>query len=167
MPFAIPLQSDVVQHVVEKKPEWPREFAEYYAHKFWNHYQAQGWKLSNGNAMKDWKAAFNANWQTLKFKEDIDSLAVAQAKHVKTAASNTNDMESFIDNLVRQQSLGNYERRVDVLIRVYDWLKKTNRAKLPRNVIEHIYANAGNNRDMAKCMSVHAWADAQIKRRNV
>jgi len=71
--FKIPLQSEVEMYMKEKKG-WPESFIKYYAEKFWNHYQASGWKLSSGNSMKDWKACFNSQWQTPKFKEDIDKL---------------------------------------------------------------------------------------------
>lgn len=77
--FKIPLQTEVATYMGQKKG-WPPAFCDYYAEKFWNHYQASGWKLSNGNTMKDWMAAFNANWQTLKFKEDIDKLNTIQSQ---------------------------------------------------------------------------------------
>ena len=70
--FKIPLQTEVSDYMVQKRG-WTKAFCDYYAEKFWNHYQAAGWRLSNGNPMKDWQAAFNATWQNLKFKEDIDT----------------------------------------------------------------------------------------------
>lgn len=71
--FSIPLQTEVSKYIKEKKG-WPDNFCVHYGEKFWNHYQASGWKLSSGNLIKDWKACFNAQWQTLKFKEDIELL---------------------------------------------------------------------------------------------
>jgi hypothetical protein len=68
--FKIPLQSEVQAYMKQKKG-WPDKFCEYYAEKFWNNYQAQGWKLSNGNPMKDWMACFNNQWQNLKYADDI------------------------------------------------------------------------------------------------
>ena len=44
----IPLQSEIARFI-EEKMGWPVEFCTYYSDRFWNHYQAQGWKLSNGN----------------------------------------------------------------------------------------------------------------------
>lgn len=167
MPFAIPSQADVAEYIRNKKPEWPPEFADYYADRFWNHYQASGWKLSNGNSIKDWKACFNANWQHLKFKEDLDSLAKAQASIVKKASVSRDDMKAFVENMVRQYAEGKPERRIDVLVAVYDWLKKNNLAKLPKETIERIVREAGNNRDMAKCMSVHAWIEERIKQNRI
>jgi len=71
-PFKIPLQSEVIVYIKEKKSSWPQKFVDYYAEKFWNFYQSNGWKVSGRAAMKNWQAAFTANWQNLKFKEDID-----------------------------------------------------------------------------------------------
>jgi hypothetical protein len=71
--FKIPLQTEVEMYMKEKKG-WPDNFVKYYAEKFWNHYQASGWKLSSGNRIKDWKACFNSQWQQPKFKEDIERL---------------------------------------------------------------------------------------------
>lgn len=81
--FKIPLQSEVEVYIKEKK-QWPESFLRYYSERFWNHYQASGWKLSSGNAMKDWRAAFNSNWQTLKFKEDIEFLTRCMSKDPMT-----------------------------------------------------------------------------------
>lgn len=71
--FAIPLQTEVSKYI-EEKTGWPRVFCDYYSDKFWNHYQASGWKLSSGNQIKDWKACFNSQWKQPKFKEDIEML---------------------------------------------------------------------------------------------
>lgn len=73
MPFKIPLQSEVQAYIQEKKG-WPEKFCKYYAEKFWDHYQSNGWKVSGKAAMKDWQAAFRSQWQTLKFIEDINFL---------------------------------------------------------------------------------------------
>lgn len=68
--FKIPLQSEIAAYI-QNKMNWPLAFCSYYADRFWNHYAASGWKLSNGNQIKSWQACFNSNWQTLKFHEDI------------------------------------------------------------------------------------------------
>lgn len=70
MAFKIPLQSEVQAYIQEKKG-WPEKFCKYYAERFWNFYQSNGWKVSGKAPMKDWRAAFNGQWQTLKFTEDI------------------------------------------------------------------------------------------------
>lgn len=69
--FKIPLQTEIQVYMKERKG-WPASFILYYAERFWNFYQSNGWKVSGRAPMKDWKAAFNSQWQTLKFKEDVD-----------------------------------------------------------------------------------------------
>lgn len=69
--FKIPLQTEVAAYMKQKKG-WPEKFCEYYSERFWNFYQSNGWKVSGKAAMKDWKACFNSQWQTLKYKEDVD-----------------------------------------------------------------------------------------------
>jgi hypothetical protein len=71
--FKVPLQSEVEVYVKEKMG-WPDTFVKHYSEKFWNHYQASGWKLSSGNSIKDWKACFNSQWKVPKYKEDIEML---------------------------------------------------------------------------------------------
>lgn len=95
MKFKIPLQSEIAVYMKEKKG-WPDQFCKHYSEKFWNHYTASGWKLSSGNAIKDWKACFNAQWQTLKFKEDIDFLNQVTGKHnngIKPVLPVSNEVE--------------------------------------------------------------------------
>lgn len=72
--FKIPLQSEVASYMKERK-NWPMPFCVYYAERFWNFYQSNGWKVSGRALMKDWKAAFNSQWQSLKFPEDLSMLA--------------------------------------------------------------------------------------------
>lgn len=169
MPFKAPAQEEVAEYMKTKKPEWPADFVMYYAERFWNHYQASGWKLSNGNAMKDWRAAFNANWQTLKFKEDIDKLAQSHANVVKqtstaSPASKDDEIKAYINNLITAHAAGDKMKRIDVLVNVYDWLKKKGLIKLPKEVVDNIIIEAGNNRDHAKCMAVHKWFDKKISK---
>lgn len=73
MAFKVPLQSEVQAYIQEKKG-WPEKFCKHYAEKFWNYYQSNGWKIGNKAPMKDWKAAFNSQWQTVKWIEDINFL---------------------------------------------------------------------------------------------
>lgn len=62
-----PTIKEVEDYILVKKPDWPLLFIEYYAAKFWNHYEASGWKLSGGNLVKNWQACFNSNWQEVKY----------------------------------------------------------------------------------------------------
>lgn len=72
--FEVPTVQQVVDYLAEKRKDWPPKFIEYYANRFWNHYQSNGWKVSGKSPMKDWHAAINGQWSTLKYREDIDTL---------------------------------------------------------------------------------------------
>src|SRR5882724_11869750 len=100
-PFKIPLQSEVEKYIKEKKG-WADEFVRYYADRFYNFYMSNGWKVSGRAQMKDWKAAFNSQWQNLKFKEDTEmfnKLNKPGANHVLVTAMNKNEPMNNIDRL--------------------------------------------------------------------
>lgn len=125
--FSIPLQSEVELYIKEKKG-WPDAFCKYYAERFWNNYQAAGWKLSNGNTMKDWKAAFNSQWQTLKFKEDIDFLNKCLAKDPMVPAA-TKEIAYLND------CLSDYKAKWDRVAEsqlsfIYDYMKERRMIKM-------------------------------------
>lgn len=106
--FKAPSIEEVAGHM-QSKMGWPAEFCAYYAEKFWNHYQASGWKLSNGNSMKDWRAAFASNWKTIKFAEDLTfyNRCVAAAK------------ASLFNQPVRNGSVGSEWTELDRLLAQY------------------------------------------------
>lgn len=72
---------------------WDISFCNHYADKFWNYYNAQGWKLSNGNTMKDWQSAFNAQWKIPKDKTDLELLE----KSKKNIRMDSNNAIAFMD----------------------------------------------------------------------
>jgi len=80
--FKIPLESEVAAYMREKMG-WPESFCNYYAERFWSHYQASGWKLKGGNSIKDWKACFRSQWQDLKYPADIERMKQAKSNPVK------------------------------------------------------------------------------------
>ena len=43
--------------------------------RFVDYYQAQGWKLANGRAMKDWRAAVRATWEKKSFDSQVGGSA--------------------------------------------------------------------------------------------
>lgn len=114
------MQSEVAAYMKEKKG-WPERFCSYYAERFWNHYQSNGWKVSGRAAMKDWKAAFNSQWQNLKFSEDVAMLTKCRAND-----GTINGVEKRGD--VLNNWLNEYKRNWDkipdeVLAKMYDYMK--------------------------------------------
>lgn len=103
-PFKIPLQSEVETYMKTKK-NWPDEFVRHYAEKFWNHYQASGWKLSSGNRIKDWKACFNSQWQFPKFKEDIELLNRTTGKPLNAPYSHSSPMKIDIPEIAELDAI--------------------------------------------------------------
>ena len=70
--FVEPTIPEVIAYLTEKRKDWPAKFIEYYGNRFWNHYRANGWRVSGKSPMKDWHAAINGQWSVLKFKEDMN-----------------------------------------------------------------------------------------------
>lgn len=121
--FKIPLQSEVEAYMMEKKG-WPQAFCRHYAERFWNHYQASGWKLSNGNQIKDWKACFTSQWQTLKFKEDIEMLNA----ELRKLSSNNNIGNAPQQFYVIDELLSKYKKHPSSILfsefgKHYDFMK--------------------------------------------
>lgn len=100
MKFTIPKEKEVELYIREKKG-WHDDFCKYYAERFYNYYQSNGWKVSGKAAMKDWKAAFNSQWQTLKYKEDIELFNKLSKKmetiNTKTETGNVGQLDVLID----------------------------------------------------------------------
>lgn len=161
MKFKIPLQSEVSTYMRTKRG-WPEKFCDYYAERFWNHYTASGWKLSNGNAIKDWKACFNAQWQTLKFKEDIDFLnSVAGTTTFKAPVQKqTNDFEK-IDELLGKYLSSPTSVSFEEFGVWYD-LMKTHRLlrKFSQEEIIALQTIYGNDNKKCRCAAVQKTFDA-------
>lgn len=135
--FQKPTIEEIRIHMKARKPEWPDKFIEYWAEKFWNHYQAQGWKISNNVAMKDWHAAFASRWQKPKYKEDIEFLEKIQPrkepiKHPGTIISQDRTIEYLDDILMQYQKHPTYIP-MDRLASCYDWLKQQGIVKMILN----------------------------------
>lgn len=156
----IPLQSEIASYMGEKMG-WNKEFCTYYADKFWNYYNAQGWKLSNGNSMKDWKSAFNAQWQKPKFQEDIDLL---NKTNKKRNINNMNHPEAvdMLDAVLMAYRNGFKPDRESAL-QIYEWLKQRHIIKLKKDQIEDIRQKAGNNNDSAKLWALKYYLDALVQ----
>ncbi len=145
-------ESDVYQYIKSKKG-WPDEFCKYYAEKFFNHYQASGWRLSNGNKIKDWQACFNAQWQQVRYKEDLDYLNKCLAG-IKPVISSDGEIGKL------NELLAKYELRYDSISfdefgKWYDFLKQNNLLKrFTKEDIELIKAAYNNDQYKCRCAVV-------------
>lgn len=147
--FRTPLIEEVVLYMKEKKG-WPDKFCRYYAEKFWNTYEASGWRLSNGNKMKSWQAAFNAQWQNPRYQQDLDVLNECKKTHLTAVQTENN----FLNQL-----LGQYRRKFDsvdqgTLVAAYDYLKERKLLKLTREEKELIVKTYGQNIEKGKAACV-------------
>jgi len=125
--FKIPMQSEVSLYMKEKKG-WPQKFCDWYAEKFWNHYQSNGWKVSGKAAMKDWRAAFNANWQNLRLQEDQTMLNRFLARE-PNAPTVSRDI-AYLNDCLNDYKV-NYAKITDSqFFFVYDFLKERRMMKM-------------------------------------
>lgn len=131
MKFKIPLQTEIAAYAQGKKG-WPAAFCTYYAERFWSHYQSNGWKVSGKAAMKDWKAAFNSQWQDLKFDQDIKVLAQMTCKNPITSPDKTIDYlnERLLEYAKHPTTFSN-----ESLNGLYDWMKANNVLKLTKEQV--------------------------------
>ena len=154
--MTIPLQSTVAAFMHEKMG-WSREFCNHYADRFWNHYQAQGWKLSNGNAMKDWRAAFNSQWKTPKNEEDRKLLAESIAKQ-KEAERNESPAD-YLNRCLDLHRRGQYKPKAEEVLGIYQWLKERKMLRLTHDEVEYILRETGNNRNRSRMLAVRVLFD--------
>lgn len=151
--FGFPTVEEVKEYMKEKKKEWPEKFVQYYAEKFWNNYEASGWRLSNGNKMKSWQAAFNAQWQIPRFQNDIDFLKKCQQETKPTILKPVNEMERL--NALLEQYKQKFESVSDEkLIKVYDYLKERKMIVLSSEEKKYIIAAYGDNVEKGKAACV-------------
>lgn len=153
MAFKIPLQSEVVTYMKEKKG-WPIEFCRYYAERFWNFYNSNGWKVSGKAAMKSWQSAFTANWQNLKYDEDIKELAKwqrsTQAKHLGLPQANAFQR---LDLLMQQCIRDTESISSEKYCAVHDWLNERGWIHIEPDQ-EQIVKDLCKEEDRAKVMRV-------------
>lgn len=181
--FSIPTQQEVADWIYQAmgvnhpkdQTAWPRRFCEYMAEKFWNRYQAAGWQYG-GRMMKDWGAAFHAQWKHLKYKEDKDMLEkfINEPLHQMHVAKKREESDGMFASQYGTATVGGdkpafyyieyYQKLMESyfqgqvpekdLWKHYDRLKALGVMRLPREQITLIYELMGNNRDYGKTLSV-------------
>lgn len=170
MPFKIPLQSEVQAYIKEKKG-WPEKFCQHYAERFWNFYNSNGWKVSGRAPMKDWKSAFNAQWQVLKFTEDINFLnaCLKEKQEIKgpqtaPAKDTVPDTLMYIDEILAFYEK-NWEKVEEVrLASCYDWLKEKKLMRISPEEGVRAKENCGGDVMKGKAICVKILFDKMITR---
>jgi hypothetical protein len=157
--FTVPLQATVSAYIREKKG-WPQAFCDHYAERFWNHYQAQGWRLSNNVPMKDWRAAFNSQWQKPKYEEDQQLLARLQEEQRKAAEQDT--PEKYLNRCLAAHAKGAYKPTRDEVLAVYDYLKKTGKMRLTHEEVESIQERGKGSQGMCRMLAVRTLFDKMV-----
>lgn len=161
--FKIPLQTEVFLYIKEKKG-WPEKFCTYYAEKFWNNYQASGWKLSNGNAVKDWKACFNSQWQNLKYKEDIEFLnsligknGIIQSNGTKAPVNDFERLDRFMSEYFKRPADAKFES----FGAWYEFMKENKLLKVfTRGEVFQLREIYGQDNQKCRCAAVQMSLDA-------
>lgn len=158
MPFAPPLQTEVSKYIKEKK-NWPDSFIQYYTDRFWSFYQSNGWKVSGKAPMKDWKAAFCSQWQTLKFKEDIDFYN--KCMNEKKPVSQDKNIQYLNDVLLDYKV--NYDKfPLERYEAIYDYLKEKRAIKLTKQEITDILEIAHGDVKKGKMFCIRTFFDKMI-----
>lgn len=165
--FKIPLQSEVEMYIKEKTG-WPNEFVKYYSEKFWNHYQASGWKLSSGNSIKDWRACFNSQWKVPKYKEDIEMLYGKQSGNYKTTPAIVKKMEPTTQIEKLDAFLRKYqERPTEVPFsdfgQWYDFMKSEKLLKpLTKGEVNNLLSIYNGDNGKCRCACVQMTLDGYV-----
>lgn len=135
--FVPPTIKEVEDYMLEKKSEWPLKFIEFYAAKFWNYYEASGWKLNGGKSVKNWQACFNSQWQELRF-DSVDVLKKMQVqqgvvKKVVVEKRNGNFTVDFMNEVLSEYSRHPTGFSEEQLSSYYQWMKEKGFIKLTNN----------------------------------
>lgn len=147
--FSVPTVDQVKAYMKEKKG-WPDKFIDYYAEKFWNTYEASGWRLSNGNKMKSWTAAFNAQWQDIRYQQDRDMLNECRKTHLTVVQTQNN----YLNQLLTQYRKNFDSVSSEALVAAYDYLKENKLMKLSPDEKDLIKRTYGNNVEKGKAACV-------------
>ncbi len=153
--FKIPLRTEVSKYIQEKMG-WPKEFCDHYGDKFWYFYQAKGWTVGK-SPMKDWKAAFNSQWQNIRDAEDNKLLSKYLAEEKKST-----DPIEYLNDCLEKHKRKEFKPSRAECVAMYDWLKGSGRMKLEKEIWDRIVEECGNSREYGKCLAVRALFDNYI-----
>ncbi len=170
--FIKPTIEQVKAFMIEKKKDWPEEFCQYYAEKFWYSYEKSGWRLSagRGGPMKSWTAAFFSNWQDLTYQADRDKLRVLQEKVKLIAAKMVEKGQlpllvgeigaEMVDGIMAEYLAHATRVGPERLASCYEWLKKNLKLRLSAEQKEIVIGMAASNPEKARATVVQWVFDA-------
>lgn len=150
-PFKIPLQSEVVVFIKEKS-NWPQKFCEYYAEKFWSHYNSNGWKVSGKAAMKSWTSAFLCNWQQPRFKEDVDFLnkCIAEDPSIPSKEKQPSQLNWWLTQYTKH-----WDKITDQqLASMYDYMKERKVLKMTPEEKDQVKKNCNGDVTKGKALCI-------------
>jgi hypothetical protein len=155
--FQIPTIQEVVDHIQYKMPHWPGSFSQWYGEKFWNHYQASGWRLSSNVLMKDWRAAFSSQWKDLRFPADREKLEEClKHEQQKKAIDNSVKGWGFYQNEYAKQLFEDFKQgKINKvgMASVYKWLQSDGMSFTKDEMTKLIEA-AGNDKQRGRYLAV-------------
>lgn len=164
--FVIPTIKEVEDYMLMKKPEWPLLFIEHYAAQFWNHYESCGWRLAGGNAIKNWQACFNSQWQEVKYGsvQILQKFKMQQVPEKKVFIQSKNGVFTVEHmNGVLADFMKNYDKIPDeTLALYYDWMKAKSYIKLSQEELTGFIAKYHDDKQGGRAACVRASLNKMI-----
>jgi hypothetical protein len=181
-PFQIPTIDEVIEFMDKSMKDWPTTFCEHYGKKFWNSYRSKGWQITHGIMMKDWHAAFWAQWSEVKYPEDQKLLtSTLQSLTHRIHLDEQRRKSAGLFAVVEGAGPTPFDRYLESMDEIFHaWqvgyasdgqlraaaesLRKNNFLLLPKSQIEQIKADQGNNADLGKLLAIRQFF-ANLKQR--
>lgn len=160
--FQIPTIQEVVDFFQQKQAQWPGSFCEWYGIKFWNYYQQTGWQLKKNIMMRDWHAAYYANWKDLKY-DAKEKLAECLKTEDKPKAQ-VIDMETRVRLIYEAFKSGRIDKTA--MSSVYKWLFINKKFNFTRAEFDKLVADAGNEKDRGRYLAVKLYFTKLINQEN-
>lgn len=159
--FKIPLRSEVSKYIRDKMG-WPEAFCDHYADKFWYFYQAKGWVVGK-SPMKDWKAAFNSQWQNIKDPED-------QKRLTKEQGEENTDPIKYLNKCLELHKEGKYKPTKDEVLGIYSYLKANKiitADTFTKEQWDKMVEDSGNSKERGRMLAVRALFDKMISSKDI